>query len=386
MPRWPSTRSLRASWETRTPSSKRGATTTPVHVTPFGVTYVSLYDDVLGLLRDPSLSVDDDNAAPTPLDVLWEEATGGELETPERLSMLQRDPPDHTRLRRLVSRVFRPRRIGELRPRIQELVDARLDALATEGGSDVIGGLALPLPFDVISEMLGMPDTDRDQVREWSGTVVRSLEPVVDPDVCGLVRPLRASVVEPRLRRWGDTADEVDLTRADVREHVAFGGGAHFCLGAALARLEAQLAIGTLVSRFATIEPRSDPEHNGRINLRGLERYELALRLGSWARRRPLLVRPARGKDVTSSPSGEGDRAEEQATRERRTPADGQGCADVGADLPRSDDPRHTTEDDPREDRPSGAQCHRDPGEGGSSMWASSHLVRGHGHCSPDGG
>jgi cytochrome P450 len=78
-------------------------------------------------------------------------------------------------------------------------------------------------------------------------------------------------------RQFGDTADQLDITRADAREHVAFGGGAHYCLGAALARLEAQTAIGSLVERFPTIEAAADPVYNGRINLRGLDTYELTL-------------------------------------------------------------------------------------------------------------
>jgi cytochrome P450 len=94
--------------------------------------------------------------------------------------MLNRDPPDHTRLRRLVSKAFTPRMIERLRPRIEALVDESLDAAGAEW--DVIDGLAFPLPFQVITELLGAPDTDSAQLREWSGTVVRSLEPVIDPE------------------------------------------------------------------------------------------------------------------------------------------------------------------------------------------------------------
>ena len=374
----------------------------PVHQTPFGTYYVTRHADVVQLLRDPLMSVSDANAAPTPLDAVREEALGDQRQGAPPLSMLQRDPPDHTRLRRLVSRIFTPRRISALAPRIQQLVDGRLDALAADGGGDVIDGLAFPLPFDVISEMLGMPDTDRDQIRDWSSTVVRSLEPVVDPEIMraiadagtnldALIRDvidwkranpddglltklidaeedgdvldddeLTAQVLllfvaghettvnligngiqallrnpeqlaklraEPGLiegaveeflrydspvqmsrrinltdldlhdktipkgtfivaalaaanrdpRQFGDSADQLDITRADAREHVAFGGGAHYCLGAALARLEAQTAIGSLVNRFASIEPRADAVYNGRINLRGLDTYDLAL-------------------------------------------------------------------------------------------------------------
>ena len=78
--------------------------------------------------------------------------------------MLNTDPPDHTRLRRLVSKAFTPSAIEALRPRIQELVDAALDEMAERGSGDVVGELAFPLPFDVISEMLGMPEADKQQI------------------------------------------------------------------------------------------------------------------------------------------------------------------------------------------------------------------------------
>src|SRR5207237_1726824 len=96
---------------------------------------------------------------------------------------LNRDPPDHTRLRKLVSKAFTPRRIENLRPRVQELVDQSLDRAAEAGELELIGDFAFPLPFAVISEMLGIPLADADQLRKWSGTLVRTLEPVVDPNL-----------------------------------------------------------------------------------------------------------------------------------------------------------------------------------------------------------
>jgi cytochrome P450 len=94
-------------------------------------------------------------------------------------NMLNLDPPDHHRLRRLVSKVFTPRMIEGLRPRVQELVDEHLDA-ADPAGFDVIAGLAFPLPFIVISEMLGIPESrDRFQLREWSGAVVKTFDPIL---------------------------------------------------------------------------------------------------------------------------------------------------------------------------------------------------------------
>jgi cytochrome P450 len=82
--------------------------------------------------------------------------------------------------------------------------------------------------------------------------------------------------------KWGDDAETLDITRDDAHNHLAFGGGIHYCLGAALARLEGQVAIGTLVRRFPGLELAGDPVMNGRINLRGIER--LPLRLSSTRR------------------------------------------------------------------------------------------------------
>jgi cytochrome P450 len=79
------------------------------------------------------------------------------------------------------------------------------------------------------------------------------------------------------VRKWGATADRVDLRRAGAGEHLSFGGGYHYCLGASLARLEGQVAIGRLVRRFGRVEMAGEPEYNGRRNLRGLAKLPLAV-------------------------------------------------------------------------------------------------------------
>jgi cytochrome P450 len=140
------------------------------------------YDDVVRLLRDPSLSVDDENVSGvSPRDELVAQLIG-DREPRGRRSILGLDPPDHDRIRRLVSYAFTPKRVQAMRPRIDQLVTEALDAVAARGEMDVISDLAFPLPFQVISEMLGMPDgADRDRLRSWSGALVRTLEPIVAP-------------------------------------------------------------------------------------------------------------------------------------------------------------------------------------------------------------
>jgi len=88
--------------------------------------------------------------------------------------MLSVDPPDHTRLRRLTSAAFSRPRIATLRPRVQAIVDRLLDDLEARGEVvvDLVKGFAFPLPFTVISELLGVPEPDRDQLGNWFTTLL----------------------------------------------------------------------------------------------------------------------------------------------------------------------------------------------------------------------
>ena len=157
----------------------------PVYQHPFGFWLLTSYDDVSLLLRVPGLSVEDDNVAPDNAMRQLREALLGDAAPQETaaLSMLDRDPPDHTRLRKLVSKAFTPRAIQALQPRITALVDGMLDEIAAQGTVDLVDALAFPLPFSVIAEMLGAPPADHDRIRQLTGTVVRSLEPVNDPEL-----------------------------------------------------------------------------------------------------------------------------------------------------------------------------------------------------------
>ncbi|MFG2664959.1 cytochrome P450 [Streptomyces sp. NPDC048387] len=94
--------------------------------------------------------------------------------TAANLNMLESDPPHHTRLRRLVAREFTARRVEAMRPRVQQVTDELLDAMAArpERAGDLIRDLAFPLPMTVICELLGVPDLERERFREWSQEVV----------------------------------------------------------------------------------------------------------------------------------------------------------------------------------------------------------------------
>jgi cytochrome P450 len=288
--------------------------------------------------------------------------------------MLQQDPPNHTRLRKLVSKAFTPRAVESWRPRVRAIVAERLAPALEAGAMDVVAELALPVPATLICELLGVPVADRDRFTVWTADATHGLAGnTAPPEVqeravaaamalgqyftaliedrrrhltddllsvliraeeegdrltpselivqsiglliagfettIGLIgngaaafarhpaqrellraRPdLVANAVEECLRfdgpigmtvrvlhedavfdgrripadtevfpiLWGanrDPAvfpdpDRFDVTRANAREHLAFGGGTHLCLGAHLARMEAQEALGALVTR-----------------------------------------------------------------------------------------------------------------------------------------
>lgn len=97
-------------------------------------------------------------------------------------SMLDTDPPDHTRLRTLVSKAFTPRSVADLAPRIQQIVDELLDATEGQDRFDLIDSFAYPLPVIVIAEMLGVPSEDIEVFKEWSNDIALSVEPTVNDE------------------------------------------------------------------------------------------------------------------------------------------------------------------------------------------------------------
>ncbi|MCG8347556.1 MAG: cytochrome P450 [Chloroflexales bacterium] len=148
--------------------------TSPIHrVTPpegrsFWV--ISRYADVDAVLRDNRFSKNW-RSVMTPEQLAQMPEVSPAFETLSH-NMLSLDPPDHTRLRMLVSKAFTPRVIEQLRPRIQSIADDLLDAVQDKGTMDLIDGYAFPLPITVITDMLGVPIADQDKFRVWSNTIV----------------------------------------------------------------------------------------------------------------------------------------------------------------------------------------------------------------------
>jgi cytochrome P450 len=147
-------------------------------------TYILLgYDDCLAVLRDvrwssnPSHRTLPADVDPSELDMRT--LTAGSAGAP----LLFIDPPDHTRLRKLVSKAFTPKRVERLRPHIQEIVDQILDEAADRGELDVVADLGYTVPVTVICELMGVPVEDRGMFGPWSSDASRLLDGMLEPEV-----------------------------------------------------------------------------------------------------------------------------------------------------------------------------------------------------------
>jgi cytochrome P450 len=353
------------------------------------------YEEARAALNDPRFSKDMHAAQALSPDVVAEGLPGPVFAR----HMLNVDPPDHTRLRRLVAAAFSVRRIEGLRPQVQRIVDKLLDDIAAAGPDrqvDLVASFAFPLPFTVICELLGVPESERaalgreltallspastpdeySRAKAASDAVVAMLGALVeakrhapgddlvtalieardgderltqqellstifqlivaghdtttslignsvvallrhpeqlaalrsDPErltaaleeflrydspvphatfryavepveIGGTTIPAGAQVIislAAANRDGGQYAepDALDIDRANVR-HLAFGHGIHFCLGAALARMEGQLALGSLLRRFPELRLAGAADdlhwgHGDGLVLRGL--------------------------------------------------------------------------------------------------------------------
>lgn len=138
---------------------------------------ISRYEDVSALLRDRRfgrtylhVASHEEMGRPTPPawhDPFWDLINAG---------ILDMEPPDHTRVRRLVSKAFTPRYVEGLRPRVQEIMDGLVDRVAGAGEFDLLAELAEPLPVTVIADMLGVPESDRHLLRPWSADICKMYE------------------------------------------------------------------------------------------------------------------------------------------------------------------------------------------------------------------
>jgi cytochrome P450 len=154
----------------------------PVHRTrlPSGVEawLVTRYADARQALADQRLSKNPAHHA-EPAHAKGKTGIPGERKAELMTHLLNIDPPDHTRLRRLVSKAFTPRRVAEFAPRVQELTDRLIDDIlekqhgAEKGEADLIHEFAFPLPIYAICDMLGVPPEDQDDFRDWAGMMIR---------------------------------------------------------------------------------------------------------------------------------------------------------------------------------------------------------------------
>ena len=181
----------------------------PAHVTPFGLVVITRYDDVARTLRSNDFSRDIETNGR----VLDDPVSRRRRERSARgaKTILNLDPPDHTRLRRLVSKAFTPSAIEALRGRIESLVDDVLDTAAERGEMELVDELAFPVPFQVISDMLAIPADRADEMREWSQLLTAALEPTTTletldaaDEAIGKMRPYLHDVIEHRRRNLGD--------------------------------------------------------------------------------------------------------------------------------------------------------------------------------------
>ncbi|WP_205614021.1 cytochrome P450 family protein [Streptomyces dangxiongensis] len=161
------------------------------------------YEEARAALADPRLAKDGAKIGATFLD---EEMIGKHL--------LATDPPQHTRLRGLVTRAFTMRRVEQLRPRIQQITDDLLDEMLPRGYGDLIDSLAFPLPITVICELLGVPDMDRAEFRKMSTEVVAPTNGTTEYDAIVRLAEYLTGLIEDK-RSAGPTDDLLsDLIRA----------------------------------------------------------------------------------------------------------------------------------------------------------------------------
>lgn len=246
--------------------------TAPVHRASFGpLWFCTRYADCHQVLRDPAMV---QAATALPGDPgPDEEAPGGgaglfgtrrsRQEDPVvSRSLLRLNPPDHTRLRGLVSRGFTPRRIERLRPAVGARTDELLDAMADAGEVDVLDALGFPLPAWVIGELVGVPASDRDRFRGLVRTAATALEPGTSDDELAAAIEANAEMQDYfrglLATRRADRADDLASALIAVQEDHAGEGD----------RLTDEEVIATLILIFAAgFETTTNLIGNGLLTL-----------------------------------------------------------------------------------------------------------------------
>ncbi len=206
----------------------------PVHKTalPSGVEawLVTRYGDARQALADARLSKNPLHHAEG---ARGKSKTGipGERSANLMTHLLNIDPPDHTRLRRLVSKAFTPRRVAAFAPRVQELTDGLIDGFAARGEVDLIHEFAFPLPIYAICDLLGVPREDQDDFRDWAGMMIRH-GGGPRGGVARSVKKIRTYLAELIHRKRADLGDDLisGLIRAsDHGEHLTEDEAAAMC-------------------------------------------------------------------------------------------------------------------------------------------------------------
>ena len=359
------------------------------------------YDEVHQALQSPCLS-SDRSIVPRVRLAQWLNRNEPEFLDFLQRNLLMREGEDHRRLRRIVSKAFTPRRVNQLRPRLEELADELLDEATARGDMELIGDFAYPFPISAIAELLGIPRADREKFFVWTADLVQILDPLQGTDgaesmrraarslyayfrpllakrrlepkddlmsamiaaedagetleegdmvaLCGLLlaagHETTANLIglgvlnllrhpEQRQRLQDDLGllptavneflryespiqltdravvqrfeiggrefrpgqilgvslvsanrdaaqfenpDELDLSR-EHNPHLALGQGAHFCLGAQLAKIEGEIALGAILRRFPDFQgPTEPPGWRRSVIIRGPTTLPLRLR------------------------------------------------------------------------------------------------------------
>ncbi len=191
----------------------------PVHRMPDGSYFLSRYDDCVAVYRDAATWSSDKKIDFRPnfgTSALYEHHT---------TSLVFNDPPYHTRVRRLLAPAFTPRALKALQPRVEALIDRLLDALAARGKFDLIADFAAAIPVQLIGDMLGVPETERGPLRDWSLAILGALEPVLSPEqldrgvtAVEAFKAYLADLVERRLAKGKGDAAEILSTLVEASD------------------------------------------------------------------------------------------------------------------------------------------------------------------------